>query len=56
MNWCRFGHSGIISFGLVRDERVFRVKGSPFGDYKIGAEHFALDSLTWHPPVIPPTF
>lgn len=56
MNWCRFEHSGIISFGLLRDECVFRVKGSPFGDYKICEEHFPLDSITWHPPVIPPTF
>jgi len=59
MDWCRFEYSGIISFDLVRDERVFKVKDSPFRDYKIGEEHFALDSITFgtyllqHRPFIP---
>ena len=56
MNWCRFMHFGTASVGVVKEDLVFKVEGSPFSDYKITDEYFSKDDITWLPPVMPTTF
>lgn len=56
MRWCRVRAGGDSFFGRVRDDRVIRVDGTPFSEYKERGESFSFDEVEWLPPVIPPTF
>ena len=56
MRWARFECDGTISYGIVGNESVEVVEGSPFDGHRRTGEHYALDAITWLPPVIPPTF
>lgn len=56
MKWCRFEHAAQVSVGVVRDERVCRVQGSPFGDYTFTEESFDFKDIKWLPPVMPQNF
>jgi hypothetical protein len=33
MKWCRFQVGQQVSYGIVEDERVIEVTGSPFAEY-----------------------
>ena len=56
MKWCRFTANGSTSYGIIEEETVYEVSGSPFAEYsKTGTAH-SLDSVQLEVPVIPPTF
>ena len=56
MRWARFGYEGAALYGIVEDDAIEAVEGTPFGEYRrTGARH-PLSGVTWLPPVIPPTF
>ena len=56
MRWARFEHDGAATYGIVEDEIVEAVDGTPFGEYRRTGERRPLAGIAWLPPVIPPTF
>ena len=56
MRWARFEHEGAATYGIVQDEFVETVDGTPFGEYRRNGERHPLSGLSWLPPVVPPTF
>ncbi len=56
MKWCRFEAAGKTAYGIVEDEVVIPVRGSPFDGYVRSAERLALDSVRLLVPVVPGTF
>ena len=56
MRWARFEREGVPSYGIVEEDVVETVDGTPFGEHRRTGERRPLDGLAWLPPVIPPTF
>ena len=56
MRWCRIETPAGPSFGIVRDDRVEIVQGSPFAEWKATAEHVPLADAKLLVPVVPPVF
>ena len=56
MKWCRFEASGKTALGIVEDDSVVPVRGSPFEGYERTAERLALDAVRLLVPVVPGTF
>ena len=56
MRWARFEHDGAATFGIVEDELIEAVEGTPFGEHRRTGVRHAIDDITWLPPVVPPTF
>lgn len=56
MKWCRFESGNAINYGMVEQDRVVRVDGSPFAEYRITQDSYALAQVQLLPPVVPPTF
>ena len=40
MKWCRFQAGSSASYGLVEDETVIEVAGSPFEEYTVTGPNF----------------
>ena len=56
MHWARFGHEGAALYGIVEDDVIEAVEGTPFGEYRRTGIRRPLTDITWLPPVVPPTF
>ena len=56
MRWARFEHDGAATFGIVEDEFIEAVEGTPFGEHRRTGNRRPIDGITWLPPVVPPTF
>ena len=56
MKWCRFQSGATTSYGLIEDDRVLAVEGTPFGEHRKSGQEHALASVKLLLPVIPPTF
>ncbi len=54
MQWCRFQVGQHISYGIIEDERVTEVEGSPFATYTVTQTRYPLEQVKLLPPVIPP--
>lgn len=54
MKWCRFQQQAQVSYGLIEDERVIEVTGSPFTNHTVTRTSYALSAVKLLPPVIPP--
>ncbi len=54
--WCRFRAGDKVSYGLVEDDRVVEVAGSPFGEHAVTAASHALGAVKLLVPAIPSTF
>ena len=54
MKWCRFHVGQTVSFGIIEDDRVIEVSGSPFGTHTATTTSYALSQVKLLPPVIPP--
>ena len=54
MKWCRFQAGSSASYGLVEDETVIEVAGSPFAEYTATGTRHPLARVKLLPPVIPP--
>ena len=54
MKWCRFQAGPSASYGLVEDETVIEVAGSPFAEYAATGTRHPLAQVKLLPPVIPP--
>lgn len=56
MRWARFMYFGEPAYGIVENDTIEAVEGTPFDDYRrSGVRHF-VDNVTWLPPVVPSTF
>jgi len=53
MKWCRFRTGEVESFGVVEDQRVLEVAGTPFGAYRMTARSHALSAVKLLPPIEP---
>ena len=56
MRWARFEHDDGSAYGIVEDDAVAIVEGDPFRGYRATGERRPLDTITFLPPVVPPTF
>jgi 2-keto-4-pentenoate hydratase/2-oxohepta-3-ene-1,7-dioic acid hydratase in catechol pathway len=56
MIWCRFEDAGRARYGLVEDDWVVPVSGTPFGIYRKLSRRRRVSDVRWLPPVIPGTF
>lgn len=54
--WCRFRAAGKIAYGIVEDNHVIPVQGSPFEGHVRSAERLALADVKLLVPVVPGTF
>lgn len=56
MKWCRFQSGDKPAYGIIEDNTVTEVSGSPFESYTKTSNTRPLDSVKLLVPVIPPTF
>lgn len=56
MRWARIEHAGAPCYGIVNDDAIELVSGTPFGEYRANDTRVPLADATWLPPVVPPTF
>jgi len=54
--WCRFKTDDRSSYGIVEDDEVVAVDGTPFGPHRRSGGAFPLASVKLLIPVVPPTF
>lgn len=55
MKWCRFQSENKSAYGIIEEDTVVEVSGTPFGRYTKTADIYPLSSLKLLVPVIPPT-
>ena len=56
MRWGRFEADGQVRYGIVHEDEVELVVGSPFAGYEPAADRRSLDSVRLLTPVEPRTF
>ena len=56
MKWCRFKSGDKIAYGIIEEDTVIEVEGSPFETYSKTSTTHPLSSVKLEVPVIPPTF
>ena len=56
MRWARFERDGVASYGIVEDDVVETIEGTPFGEHRRTGDRHPIADITWLPPVVPPTF
>ncbi len=56
MIWCRFEAGGKVSWGIVENEQVTVVDGSPFAEHTITTTRHPISAVKLQIPVVPPTF
>ena len=56
MKWCRYETGETISYGIIEDDTVTAVEGSPFDSYTTTSNSQLLSSVNLLAPVIPATF
>jgi 2-keto-4-pentenoate hydratase/2-oxohepta-3-ene-1,7-dioic acid hydratase in catechol pathway len=54
--WCRFFNGKHETFGLLEDDTVTQVNGTPFADHEVTAAKFKLTDIKLLVPVIPGNF
>lgn len=53
MKFARFEHGGTATFGMVREEKVVVLKGSPFHSYEETGASYPLSKVKFLPPMVP---
>ena len=56
MRWARFEHDGAAAYGIVEDDCIEGVEGTPFGQFRRTGVRHPIVGIDWLPPVAPPTF
>ena len=54
MKWCRFQVGAQVSHGIVEDDTVIEVAGSPFGEHRVTRVTYPLDRVKLLAPLVPP--
>lgn len=55
MRWCRYRSEG-VGFGIIEDDTVLAVSGTPLGEFALTGARFALADVELLAPIIPGTF
>ena len=50
MKWCRFQAGSHVSYGLIEDDRVIAVVGSPFEAHTVTSMNYPLGQVKLLPP------
>ena len=45
MKWCRFQVGQQVSYGMIEDDRVIAVTGSPLAEYTVTSTSYALSQV-----------
>jgi len=53
MKFARFEYEGNVSFGMVKEEEIMVLDGSPFDTYKETGTRYAMSDVKLLPPAIP---
>ena len=56
MRWARFDQDGTPAYGVVEDDLIIPVRGSPFDMWERTSARLPLSSVRLLVPVVPPTF
>ena len=56
MKWARYVSDGKTFYGIIEDEKITEVRGSPFEGYTATNIHHEISDIKILAPVIPPTF
>src|SRR6516164_5073211 len=56
MRWARFDQNGRPSYGIVEDDEIIPVRGSPFEVWERTPTRLPISSINLLVPVVPPTF
>ncbi len=56
MKWARYVSDGKTFYGIIEDEKITEVRGSPFEGYTATSIHHEISNIKLLAPVIPPTF
>ena len=56
MKWCRFSADGKTSFGLIQDDTVVKVDGTPWGEHTVTGQIVPLANVKLEIPAVPSTF
>jgi hypothetical protein len=56
MKWCRFQVADQVSYGIIEEQTVIAVTGSPFDTYAKTSTTYPLHEVKLLVPVMPPTF
>ena len=56
MKWARYVSDGKTFYGIIEDEKITEVRGSPFEGYTATSIHHEISDIKLLAPVIPPTF
>ena len=56
MRWIRYTAGGETAYGIVEDDAVIAVEGSPFGNFERTGKSLPLSQVKIEVPVVPPTF
>ena len=56
MRWIRYTAGGETAYGIVEDDAVLAVEGSPFGNFERTSKSLPLSQVKIEVPVVPPTF
>ena len=56
MKWIRYQYGGTTSYGIVEEDRIEEVSGSPFGDYARTGHRFPISAVQIRVPLVPLTF
>jgi 2-keto-4-pentenoate hydratase/2-oxohepta-3-ene-1,7-dioic acid hydratase in catechol pathway len=54
MKWCRFQNGAQVSHGIVEDDTVIEVAGTPFGEHTVTRTTHRLDRVKLLAPLLPP--
>jgi 2-keto-4-pentenoate hydratase/2-oxohepta-3-ene-1,7-dioic acid hydratase in catechol pathway len=55
MRWVRYGYDGQVLYGVLEDDRIQQVDGTPFENYRFTGKRTRLSDVKLLAPVIPPT-
>ena len=56
MKWIRYQYGGRTSYGIVEEEQIEEVSGTPFGDYARTGHRFPISAVQIAVPFVPLTF
>ena len=56
MRWIRYRYGGTTSYGIVDDQQIEEVSGTPFGEYRRTGHRFPLSAVKIGIPLVPLTF
>lgn len=56
MKWARIQQGEAPAYGIVEDDRIALVDGTPFGEHRRSGRTVPVKGTRFLPPVVPPTF